>query len=201
MGLNEEPAVTVDNESEGLRQALRRMPVPEPRPGFVDRVLANATANESTAAAAGQPTSASGRLRHLVTRWETWMGAALGGAVAAALTIFLLNPVGPRSIPAEGITFALHEARDVDVLIDSDRALAGATIRIAVTGGVALDGFENEHEIRWQADLERGSNLLSLPLVARTTGKGQLVATIEHAGRTRQVIIALNVNDKEVSRT
>jgi hypothetical protein len=198
MGLNEEPAVTVDNEAEGLRQALRRMPVAEPRPGFVDRVLANATAIEP---AARQPTRAPGRLRHLATRWETWMGAALGGAVAAALTIFLLNPIGRRSTPAEAITLALHEARDVDVLIDSDRALTGATIRIAVTGGVALDGFENEHEIRWQADLERGSNLLSLPLVARTTGKGQLVATIEHAGRTRQVIIALDVRDKEVSRS
>lgn len=191
--MNEEPTTTVDTESDNLRQALRRMPVPEPRPGMVDRLLTRATG--TTDAAPRQRAVAP----HFITRWETWIGAAFGAAVAATLTILLLRPIEQASGPAPGITLALHEARDVDVLIDSERSLAGATIRVAVTGGVALDGFDNEREITWQADLKRGSNLLSLPLVARTAGSGQLVAVIEHEGRTRQVIIALTVRDKEIS--
>ena len=54
-----------------------------------------------------------------------------------------------------------------------------------------LDGFDDERQIDWQADLERGSNLLSLPVVARSAGKGRLVAVIEHEGRTRRVAIDL----------
>ena len=64
-----------------------------------------------------------------------------------------------------------------------------------------LDGFDDERHVDWQADLERGSNLLSLPVVARATGNGRLVAVIEHEGRTREVAIELTVIDPKVSRS
>ena len=87
------------------------------------------------------------------------------------------------------------------MLIDSERELKGATIRIAASGSIALDGFEDERQADWQADLERGSNLLSLPVVARTTGKGRLVAIVEYEGRTQRVAVELTVLDPKVSRS
>lgn len=177
-----------DKDSEILRRALARMPAPEPRPGFVDRALAKATHRKP-------PRS---RLTHLATRWETWIGAALGGAVATVLTLVLLRPPEPNPT---GITLALNETRDIDVLIDSERALDDATIRIVASGSVALDGFENEREIDWQAHLAQGSNMLSLPVVARSKGAGKLVAVIEHEGRTRRVTVDLTVLDRDSSRT
>ncbi|HEX2494007.1 MAG TPA: hypothetical protein VHK24_09550, partial [Steroidobacter sp.] len=166
----------MSTDYEPLIKALREMPPPEPRPGFVDRALAVAT---GVANASYRPRPSSSGLRHAAMRWETWFAAALGGAVAAAITVLLLRPAHLDAV-APGITLALNEARDIDVLIQSDRELQGATIRVAVTGGVALDGFANEHVIDWRADLERGGNLLSLPVVARRAGDGQLVAVIEH---------------------
>jgi len=103
--------------------------------------------------------------------------------------------------PQPRLALTLHETRNVDVLIDSERELKGATIRIAATGSIALDGFDDEQHVDWQADLERGSNLLSLPVVARTAGKGQLIAVIEHDGRTRRVAVELTVIDPKVSRS
>jgi hypothetical protein len=141
-----------------------------------------------------------GRLRSFATRWETWTGAALGGAVAAALTLLLLLPVATPDVGPQ-LALTLNESRNVDVLIDSDRELKGATIRIAAIGSIALEGFDDERQIDWQADLERGSNLLSLPVVARAAGKGWLVAVIEHQGRTRQVAIDLSVVDPQGSRS
>lgn len=184
----------MDNDSEKLRQALKGMPVPEPRPGFVDRALANATTARHESAA-----SRLSGLRYLATRWETWIGAALGGAVAATLTLILMRPFEPAAPGV--ITLALHETRDIEVLIDSERSLDDATIRIVATGSVMLDGFDDERHIDWRTSLERGSNLLSLPVVARSAGKGQLVAVIEHGGRTRRVTINLTVRDPEVSRS
>lgn len=179
----------MDKDSETLRRALRRIPAPEPRPGFIDRALARASGE------APQPRS---RLAHLVSRWETWTGALLGGAVATLLTFMLLRPMEPHP---PGITLALNEMRDIDVLIDSERALEDATIRIVASGSVALDGFDNEREIDWQTHLDKGSNMLSLPVVARSKGAGQLVAVIEHGGRTRRVTVNLTVLDSEPSRT
>lgn len=185
----------VTSDSENLRRALRRMPVPEPRPGFVDRAFAAATGAESTARRVPAR-----RLSNFLGRWETWAGAALGGAVAAAITLLLLRPLEPSSPQPAAIALVLNETREIDMLIDSERHLQDATIRIAAKGSIALSGFENEPEIDWQADLERGSNLLSLPVLARAPGRGQLVATIEHAGRTRRVTIDINVLDP-VSRS
>jgi hypothetical protein len=179
-----------------LREALRRMPTPEPRPDFVERALARAAAQQQGPQAVALP----GRLRRFATRWETWAGAALGGAVAAALMLVLVSPVGPRDAGPQ-LALTLHESRNVDVLIDSDRELKGATIRIAAIGSIALEGFDDERQIDWQADLERGTNLLSLPVVARAAGKGWLVAVIEHEGRSRQVAIDLSVVDPEGSRS
>jgi hypothetical protein len=189
----------VSNDSEILRRALRRMATPEPRPGFVDRALVRAAGTDRPHA--HRPVPARGqRWRAFVGRWETWVGAALGGAVAATLTLVLLRPVGSGEPQPLAIALTLHEARDIDVLIDSERALKNATIHVAASGSVALDGFDDEQEIGWHADLERGSNLLSLPVVARSAGKGRLVAIVEHEGRTRRVTIDLTVLDT-VSRT
>ena len=183
----------MSHESDAMSQALRDMPVPEPRPGFVDRVLENATRSGRRAHAER------GALRHVATRWETWFGAAVGGAVAAALTLMVIRPVHEPS--AATITLALHEARAIDVLINSDRELHDATIRVAVTGSVALDGMDNERIVDWRADLDRGVNLLSLPVVARHPGAAQLVAVIEHDGKTQTMTVNLAVSRSEATRS
>jgi hypothetical protein len=188
-----------DPDADKLTAALRAMPVPDPRPGFIDRALLFATKNEATSERTPFKRDGSRERTNIASilfRSETWIGAAAGAAVAfvAAFVFFSVSqPVAKDT----GITLALYEMRDIDVLIDSDRDLNGATIRIAVTGGVVLDGFDNEHIVDWQADLKRGSNMLSLPVVARNVGAGQLVAVVEHDGRTRTVIIDLSVNDQE----
>jgi hypothetical protein len=140
------------------------------------------------------------RWSRVATRWETWFGAALGGALAATLTLVLMRPFVPDRIEPV-ITLALNEARDIDVLIDSDRDLTDATIRIAATGGIVLNGLDNEHIVDWRTNLERGPNLLSLPVIARKSGDGQLVAVIEHGGKTRTMMINLTVSDSDGQRT
>lgn len=179
-----------NGDLEPLIKALRDMPQPEPRPGFVDKALAEAARRNSASSA----TWRGAVVRHVATRWETWVGVAIGAIAAAALTIFLLQPAGLGD-PKSDITLALHEIRSIDVLIESERDLADATIRIDVTGGVALNGFENEHGLYWRADLARGGNVISLPVVARNAGAGRLVAVIEHEGKTRRVTIDVTVKD------
>jgi hypothetical protein len=160
------------------------MPVPPPRAGFVDDVLARATV------VSDRPRRAPGRFAALV-RWETWVGAAVGAAVAAMATMLIMRPQMPAS--SDGITMALNESRNIEVLIDSERALDDATVRVAASGAVELDGFDDRREVQWQTSLERGRNVLSLPVVARTAGSAQLVAVIEHDGRSRRVAVRLLV--------
>jgi len=160
------------------------MPVPEPRPGFVDRVLTNATAV--------QRSQKPSRIRAALARPLTWWAAG-AGAVAASVVWLVLVSVR-TGVPAEpSVTLALHESREVSLVIDSERDLEGATIRLYVTGSVALAGYEGQHEIQWLSSLTQGANLLSLPVVGHTPGEGRVVAEIEHDGRTRRVSVAMHV--------
>ena len=116
----------------------------------------------------------------------------VGAALAVIATVLVMRPAAQPE-PAAGITLALNESRNVEVLIDSERTLDLATIHVATTGAVELEGLDDEREVEWQTRLERGRNVLSLPVVARAEGNAQLVATIEHEGRSRRVAIRLVV--------
>jgi hypothetical protein len=167
------------------------MPVPAPRAKFADDVLARAVASSAQSERANSPMGVLGR-------WETWLGAVVGAAVAAVVTILIMLP--RASSPSDDVTLALNESRNIEVLIDSERALDDATVRVAASGAVELDGFEDRREVRWQTRLERGRNVLSLPVVARTAGSAQLVAVIEHEGRSRRVAVRLLVRGSRRDR-
>ena len=153
------------------------MPVPEPRPGLEDRVLAKAM----------QPKKRK--------RLSNWWAAGIG-ALAATIAWVAVLWIQQDRIQEPRLLLALNESRDVSLVIDSERDLEGATIRLYVTGSIALAGYEDEHEIEWLASLTQGANLLSLPVVARSPGDGRVVAVIEHEGRTRRVSVAMHVADK-----
>jgi len=154
------------------------MPVIEPTKGFEDRVLTIATTAARAPATRRQ--------------MSTWWAAGLGALAATIASVAFLWKQ-PVPSPVASVELALHESREVSLVIDSERELDGAKIRLYVTGSVALAGFEQQPEIVWETSLLQGANLLSLPVVGRTPGDGSVVAEIEHGGRTRRTSVTLHV--------
>src|SRR5262245_4777326 len=122
------------------------MPVPEPRPEFIDRALARASG-------AVEPERAPADWRRMLIGWQLGMRAAPGGAVTAVIMLVLLRPAATDMQPSAQFVLALNESRNIDVIIDSERDLKDATIRIVASGGIVLDGFDSDREIGWHADL------------------------------------------------
>ena len=164
------------------------MAVPPPRRGFVDDVLSRATGVPAI------PERSAGS-HSFFRRWEAWVGAAVGAAVAVVATVLI---TWPRDFaePAAAITMAVDEAKSIDVVIDSERTLEGATIRVETRGAVELDGFETNRSVSWQARVDSGRNVLSLPVVGKSEGTAQLVAVVEHQGRSRRVAVHLLVKPR-----
>ena len=166
-----------------LREGLKAMAVPEPRHGFVDRVLRVVTGRE--------PPLARG-FRAAIRRPSTWWAAG-AGALAASLAWMALMFLQSGAVSDTRLILALNESRDVPLVIDAERNLDGATIRLSVSGSIGLAGYGEQHEIEWTTSLTQGANLLSLPVFARAQGDGLVVAVIEHEGRTRELSVALRV--------
>jgi hypothetical protein len=175
------------SQRQALRAALRGLETPEPRPGFIDAALARAVAQSVRS-----PIRAGSARRPFSLR-DIWLGVVLGGAVAAGLAVVFLRPLDVMRAPSPMVTLAMNEIREVGVLIDSDVPLENATIRIIVSGGIALQGYDDRHELAWQTSLDGGPNLVSLPVVARVPGEARIVAIVEHAGKRKRVAVDLEV--------
>jgi len=172
----------VVDDLQKLRTSLIDMPVPEPRRGFVDRVLMNASRQKAPEVHG---------IRAAIRRPATWWAAG-AGALAASVALVALF-VLPGAVHEPNLVLALNENRDVPLVIDAERDLEGATIRLYVSGSVGLTGYGEQREIEWTTSLTQGANLLSLPVSARAPGDGLVVAEIEHEGRTRRLSVALHV--------
>lgn len=171
--------------------ARRSVVAPTPRTEFFAEVLQLATQD--------------GAVAHQRTGNRFWIGAGLGGALAAGITFALLSfnsvlqPPPEPSMPQ--LTIALNETRDVKFAIDSPTELSGAQIRVVLTGTVALVGFEGQSELRWATDLDRGINRLSLPVTMVGSDGGQVMVEVIHVDRHEVFVVALRSTTPRASET
>lgn len=116
---------------------------------------------------------------------QFWLGTGFGGAIAASLLVIALalgwfgNSSTNETDIAEFV-IVLDEPRRMDLAIEIDRPLKGATISILLAGSVEIDGFSGRRELTWTTDLDAGVNRLSLPLVGIGENGGQLVVRLSH---------------------
>lgn len=125
-----------------------------------------------------------------------WLGAGFGGLIAAslfaaALSLGWLGNTSTNEPEIAEFLVALNEPRQMDIAIETNRPLEGATISIYLSGNVELDGFAGRREISWAEDLDAGVNRLSLPVIALDDDGGQIVVRLSHPLSSRVFVINL----------
>ncbi len=128
-----------------------------------------------------------------------WLGAGIGSAVAATILVAVMSfwlITAPAPSPAEITTYqvSLDEPRDLNIAIDLERAMPGATLRVVLSGGIELDGYGSRRELTWTADLIKGVNRLTLPIMAINDMGGQLLVQVEHENRRKTLRVDLRVD-------
>lgn len=159
------------------------------------------------AALAGMPAPAlsSERAERLLktARPRRRMHPALAAAAAFALAALILpfadwNRTGPEIGEAAAtaeISVPLNQLRTVRLALSSQRTLDDATVVLELPPGVELQGRPAQRVLRWQTDISAGNNQLSLPLIAYKPGTGELVARIEHDGKSREMRLRLDARE------
>jgi hypothetical protein len=161
-----------------LRAALRDLPVPEPRPDFFPQALAQARQTHHARS----------------SRWPYFAGAALAASLALWLGFGWMPALLQTADGPIGVTITLHEPRAVQLAFNAEHELEQATLSIQLPDGIELQGFPGQREVRWQTDLARGVNMLSLPLVAMSSSGGMLLARLEHGERATEITVPLRVS-------
>ncbi len=160
-----------------LQAALRTLPAPTPRQGFVDQALSRATG------------AAAGAVR-TPRRGVLGMALAASLVLGVAVGVFLVT----RPAPVQTVALTLERPETVRLMFNSAKPLQAATLSLALPGNVELVGY-GDRELSWQTDLREGGNLLQLPLVARGTAKDELVASLSHGGTSKTFRLKFEVDN------
>jgi len=151
---------------------LRELRSPPARPGFAERALRSA----------GRPGQ---RARN------TLIHRAAAAAIAAFALLVLVSTLVDTRSTATGSTFVEvgDDVRTIKIAIESARAIDDIEMTIELTDNLAVEGFSDLKTISWNARLERGVNVISLPVSAVAGGDGEIVTRVGPQQHAREFVI------------
>lgn len=177
-------------QAQQLLLALHTMPVAPPRAGYAQRVLGFLS----------MPTPKP----DVRPRIPLWFGAGFATAMLAVVAVWFMLSL-PSQQPVETVSaITLHvvpeQVHTVALVFNSPDHIQQATLRIELPAGIELSGYAQRHVLQWQTELKRGSNRLSLPLIAKGNIGGTLTATLSHQGKTRTFKVNIVTNGASSQR-
>lgn len=155
-------AAVVENESSIIESLQGQYKVPPPSPDFESRVLAAASSQ-------GKPAR-----RPAAMVWS-------GGAVAAvlALGIALVVGIGP------GPDMPESQPYNVRLAFDTVDAMEDVTLTVELPPHVEMSGYPGHQRLSWNVSLDKGANVVNLPLNILFPGDGELVAHLDNGERKK----------------
>lgn len=192
--------------------ALREMPVPEASAGFADRVLHTAVTRNVG--------------HHVRYGHRHGFMVGFGSAATVALALWVVVGLFPGTLPpadnapAESsagtvasvdagtavakvhrpeLFITLNQQQDIKLAFYSGEALKGARITIRLPENVALVGYPGRRQLSWTTDLNKGDNLLRLPVVATQIARGDLVADIQYKDQVKTLTVGLESKAADTS--
>lgn len=185
-------AIAAHNEQAIFDSLHDSQAVPAPSTGFEKRVLGAATGKD-------------GRARG--SHGYGWSTPVAGGAVAAALVVGIALGFGWKSDTRPGEDLALSGeqqadgntslvaepvARNVRLAFSSQEALEGVTLTVELPPHVEVSSYPGHQRLSWKVDLDKGENVVNLPLNILFSGEGELVAHLDDGRRTKTFRTSLN---------
>ncbi|VAW53928.1 hypothetical protein MNBD_GAMMA06-1553 [hydrothermal vent metagenome] len=163
---------------EAIRQTLHSLPVEEASPAFEEKVFTAVRSHYGI------------RSRLFGNRFV----AGFATAMVASLTVWFASTMYVPQLDTEApqiINLAMHQARTVKLVFEAPMDLAEVTLSVQLPENVELEGYAGQKQLVWQTKLNKGQNILALPVIATGNGQGQLVAQLNYGDKTKQFHIIL----------
>ena len=178
-------------EEKALRDALRNMPVPDAQAGFAARALRRAAAANAVAHQRGRKRAfAGGFAAALVAGFVLWFVSG----------VYETNrDAGVASPQLAEVTISLHETRRVALSFNAPEDMKKVRVSLSLPEHVELEGYPGRHQIAWYTKLQKGNNILTLPLSALRSDKGVFTVKIGTGETAQQLRFYLNVVKPEFS--
>ena len=170
-----------------IRQALRSLPVEQASPDFEAKVFAAVSSHYGT------------RSGHSGNRFITGFATAMVASLALWFASTVFTPQLIQQTPDEQapqmINLAMNQLRTVKLMFEAPKDLAEVTLSVELPENIELEGFAGQKQLVWQTKLNKGQNVLALPVIATGNGHGELVARLSYGDKTKEFHIVLKTDD------
>lgn len=119
-------------------------------------------------------------------------------AVAGIALLFVVagllpndNSVGTNALSE--VMISVDSMHTVNLAFDVANPIQNATLKITLPENVEVVGYPGMSQLSWQTSLTQGRNILPLPLKGTANADGELIATVEHDGKTKSIRIKVRV--------
>ena len=140
-----------------------------------------------------------GEMRENDEKVRFWSTAGIGGAIAAGVIAWLIVSL-PAGLPSvvdqdalDTVTISLNVEKTFKLKFESSRDMQAATLFLELPAGVEVPGFEGLDTVAWTTAIEKGSNILELPIIVRSGDGGTILARLEHEGKQKTFLFAITV--------
>ena len=164
-------------EHQELLQVMKDLPVPQMRPGFMQQALKRATEQKS---------------HHRRGFVKGFSSALVAGLVLWTVTFLMLPDQEAMQGDVAQVMLTLHEERTINLVFEAPDQLAEAKVTLILPANVEVVGFPGQREIAWRTPLNKGKNILPLPLKANGLVDDQLVARIESGTSKKTFVIKIS---------
>ncbi len=178
-------------EEQAFRELLRDMPVPDASAGFAARALRRAAAANAVS--------------HHPVRNRAFMGGFAAALVAGIVLWFVSGVFGPngefgtsQSQLAE-LRISLNETRRVQLSFNAPEDMDRVRVSLFLPEHVELEGYPGRKQIAWFTKLQKGDNVLTLPLNALRSDKGVFTAKVGTGDDAQEIQFYLNVAEPDIS--
>ncbi|MFV8834471.1 hypothetical protein [Aquisalimonas sp.] len=121
--------------------------------------------------------------------------AAAAAVIMAAGTALVWQHLGDQ-LPGATTEPAEWTTATVRLDLQSGNALSDVQFQLELPEGTQLEGHPDRRSLTWHDDLAVGSNQLTIPLILTGEPQGELVARLEHDGKSRE----LRLTPAEITR-
>lgn len=159
-----------------LQHALHNLPIRQADDNFEQRVLDKVH-------------------KHYQPKSSNRFLAGFATSMAASLALWFGVSVYQPEIKeqqAATIDIALQKSRTVNLKFNAPENLDQVTLSIELPDHVELSSYPGQRSLSWKTKLNKGSNVLSLPVIAIGSGEGELVARIQYGNKSKHFSIILN---------
>ncbi len=165
-----------------MLQELKGISVPEPKAGFENRVFSEV------------------RKQHREEHRNRFAAGFVTAMAASVLLWFVSMIYLPQNIntQTEVISLALNDVQTVSLAFDAVNDIESVTLSIGLPQNVEIEGYPGKKSLAWTTRLQKGQNILALPVMAVDSGQGELIAQLSYGDKKQTFRIVLKTLDDKV---